>query len=142
MAGYIATAETEINASPTQVWVALTDPQLIKRYMFGSEVVTDWQQGSTILWQGEYEGHPYQDKGEILEIEPQRRLKVTHFSPLSGQEDMPANYHTLLYELTANGDTTRVRLSQDQNASADEAERAQGNWEMMLRGLKEVVEGG
>ena len=142
MAGYIATAETEINASPTQVWVALTDPQLIKRYMFGSEVVTDWQQGSTILWQGEYEGHPYQDKGEILEIEPQRRLKVTHFSPLSGQEDMPENYHTLLYELTANGDTTRVRLSQDQNASADEAERAQGNWEMMLRGLKEVVEGG
>jgi uncharacterized protein YndB with AHSA1/START domain len=141
MAGYIATAETEINASPTQVWVALTDPQLIKRYMFGSQVVTDWQQGSTILWQGEYEGHLYQDKGEIVEIEPQRRLKVTHFSPLSGQEDVPENYHTLLYELTANGDTTRVRLSQDQNASADEAERAQGNWEMLLRGLKEVVEG-
>jgi uncharacterized protein YndB with AHSA1/START domain len=142
MAGYIATAETEINASPAQVWVALTDPQLIKRYMFGSQVVTDWQRGSSILWQGEYEGHLYQDKGEIVEIEPQRRLKVTHFSPLSGQADVPENYHTLLYELTANGDTTRVRLSQDQNASADEAERAQGNWEMLLRGLKEVVEGG
>ena len=142
MADYLATAATEINASPAQVWVALTDPQLIKRYMFGSHVVTDWHQGSTIVWEGEYEGHVYQDKGQILEIEPERRLKVTHFSPLSGQQDVPENYRTLLYELTADGDTTRLSLSQNKNASADEAQRAQGNWEMMLRGLKEVVEGG
>ena len=142
MADHLAIAETEINASPARVWVALTDPQLIKRYMFGSHVVTDWHQGSTIVWEGEYEGHVYQDKGQILEIEPDRRLKVSHFSPLSAQRDVPENYHTLLYELTANGDTTRVSLSQDKNASVDEANRAKGNWEMMLRGLKEVVEGG
>jgi uncharacterized protein YndB with AHSA1/START domain len=144
MADYLATAETEINASPALVWAALTDPALIKRYMFGSQVVTDWQLGSPILWKGEYEGHAYEDKGEIVEIEPQRRLKVTHFSPLSGQQDVPENYHTLLYELTVtdSADTTHVSLSQDKNASAAEAQRAKGNWEMMLRGLKEVVEGG
>ena len=144
MADYLATAETEISASPAQVWAALTDPALIRRYMFGTLVETDWQPGSPILWKGEYEGHAYEDKGEIVEIEPQRRLKVTHFSPLSGQDDVPENYHTLLYELTVtdSGDTTRVSLSQDKNASADEAGRAKGNWEMMLRGLKEVVEGG
>jgi uncharacterized protein YndB with AHSA1/START domain len=103
MADYLATAQTEINASPAQVWAALTDPALIKKYMFGSQVETDWQPGSPILWKGECEGHVYEDKGEILEIEPQRRLKVTHFSPLSGQQDVPGNYHTLLYELTATG---------------------------------------
>jgi len=46
MADYVAKAETEITASPERVWAALTDPKLIKRYMFGSEVETDWQQGS------------------------------------------------------------------------------------------------
>jgi uncharacterized protein YndB with AHSA1/START domain len=142
MADYVATAETEISASPAQVWVALTDPNLIKRYMFGSQVETDWQQGSSIVWKGEYEGRAYEDKGQIVEIERERRLKVTHFSPLSGLEDVPDNYHTLLYELRKNGDKTNVSLSQDHNASKEEAERSKGNWEMMLGGLKEVVEGG
>lgn len=142
MAEYVATAETEIGASPAQVWAALTDPKLIKRYMFGSLVETDWQQGSSIFWKGEYEGKTYEDKGEILEIETERRLKVSHFSPLGGQEDVPDNYHTLLYQLKQNGDKTHISLSQDKNASEEEAERAKGNWEMMLGGLKEVVEGG
>ena len=142
MADFVATAATEIHASPAQVWFALTDPKLIKRYMFGSQVVTDWQQGSPIVWQGEYEGKAYEDKGRILEIETERRLKVTHFSPLSGQQDIPDNYHTLVYELAANGDTTYVSLSQDKNASEAEAARSKGMWEMMLAGLKEVVEGG
>ena len=142
MADYVATAETEIGASPAQVWAALTDPKLIKKYMFGSLVETDWQQGSSIFWKGEYEGKTYEDKGEILEIETERRLKVSHFSPLSGQEDVPDNYHTLLYELKQKGDKTHISLSQDKNASEEEAERAKGNWEMMLGGLKEVVEGG
>jgi uncharacterized protein YndB with AHSA1/START domain len=142
MADYLATAETEINASPAQVWHALTDPKLIQRYMFGSQVVTDWQQGSPIVWKGEYEGRAYEDKGEILEIEPDRLLKVTHFSPLSGQTDVPENYHTLRYELRKIGDTTHVSLSQDKNASEAEAEHSKGMWEMMLGGLKQVVEGG
>jgi uncharacterized protein YndB with AHSA1/START domain len=141
MAGFVATATTEIHASPARVWVALTDPGLISRYMFGSQVVTDWQPGSPIVWKGEYQGRTYEDKGEILEVETGRRLKVTHFSPLSGQEDVPENYHTLLYELAANGDTTYVSLSQDRNASEAEAEHSRAMWETMLIGLKEVVEG-
>jgi uncharacterized protein YndB with AHSA1/START domain len=140
MADYVATAETQIDAPRDKVWTALTDPQQIKEYMFGSEVVTDWKQGSPIVWKGEYEGNKYEDKGEIVEIEPERRLKVTHFSPLSGQEDRPENYHTLLYELEERGGRTRVSLSQDNNASKEAAEHSQANWEKMLAGLKQVAE--
>ena len=141
MADHVATAETVIEASPAEVWKALTDPELIKKYMFGSEVVTDWQPGSPITWKGEYEGKPYEDKGEILEVEQERRLKLTHFSPMSGEEDRPENYHTLVYELEPDGDKTRVQLSQDNNASEEAAEHSKSNWEKMLAGLKEVVEG-
>lgn len=142
MANHVATAETEISASPAQVWAALTDPELIKKYMFGSQVETDWQPGNPIVWRGEYEGKDYEDKGEILEVDPNRRLKITHFSPLSGQEDVPDNYHTLVYELHEAGDTTRLSLSQNNNASEDEADKATGTWEMVLAGIKEVVERG
>lgn len=142
MADHVATAEIDIDATPSQVWAALTDPAQIKKYMFGSEVVTDWQQGSPIVWQGEYEGKPYQDKGEILEIEPEKRMKVTHFSPLTGQPDLPENYHTLSYQLDGRGTVTHVSLSQDNNASRDEAERATDTWKSLLDGLKKTVEGG
>jgi uncharacterized protein YndB with AHSA1/START domain len=140
MADYVATAETEIDAPPKKVWTALTDPDEIEKYMFGSHVVTDWKPGSSIVWKGEYEGKKYEDKGEILEVEPERRLKLTHFSPLSGQEDVPENYHTLVYELENRGGKTHVALSQDGNRTEDAAKHSQENWEKMLSGLKEVVE--
>ncbi len=140
MATRVATARTEIDASPRDVWKALTDPALIGQYMFGTEVETDWRPGSPIVWKGEYEGKQYEDKGEIVEIEPERRLKMTHFSPLSGQEDAPANYHTLVYELEPRGQKTRISLSQDGNESEEAGEHSQANWEKMLSGLKEVVE--
>lgn len=141
MADHVATAETDISASPARVWAALTDPEQIKRYMFGSQVETDWRPGSPIVWKGTYEGKEYEDKGEILEIEPERRMKVTHFSPLSGQPDRPENYHTLTYDLQERGGATHVRLSQDNNASEEEAEHSEGMWKMLLDGLKETVEG-
>jgi uncharacterized protein YndB with AHSA1/START domain len=140
MVDYVATAETEIDAPPKKVWTALTDPDEIEKYMFGSHVVTDWKPGSSIVWKGEYEGKKYEDKGEILEVEPERRLKLTHFSPLSGQEDVPENYHTLVYELENRGGKTHVALSQDGNRTEDAAKHSQENWEKMLSGLKEVVE--
>jgi uncharacterized protein YndB with AHSA1/START domain len=140
MADHVASAAIEIDAPPGEVWTALTDPEQIKKYMFGSQVETDWQPGSPIVWKGEYEGKKYEDKGEIVEIERERRLKMTHFSPLSGEEDVPENYHTVLYELEKNGEHTRVSLTQDNNSSAEAAEHSKSNWEKMLAGLKKVVE--
>lgn len=142
MADQLATAEIDIDATAAQVWEALTDPEQIKTYMFGSEVETDWQPGSSITWKGEYEGKAYQDKGEILEIEPEQLMKVSHFSPLGGQPDVPENYHTLTYQLTGSGSSTHVSLSQDNNASEEEAEHSKQMWTALLDGLKKVVDGG
>ena len=141
MTGRVVTAEAAIDAPRSKVWRALTDPDQIEKYMFGSRVETDWKPGSPITWKGEYEGKKFEDKGEILEVVEERRLKLTHFSPLGGEEDAPENYHTLVYELTENNGTTHVSLSQDNNSSEEAAEHSRENWEKMLGGLKEVVEG-
>jgi uncharacterized protein YndB with AHSA1/START domain len=107
-----------------------------------STVVTDWQPGNPILWQGEYQGRAYQDKGRILEAEPGRRLKVTHFSPMTGLPDVPENYHTITYEIGERGGRTHLSLSQDNNGDEAEAQRATQNWETLLAALKKTVEDG
>ncbi|MEI8407143.1 MULTISPECIES: SRPBCC domain-containing protein [unclassified Kribbella] len=140
MADYLATAETDIKASPERVWDVLTDPDEIKKFMFGADVKTDWKQGSPITWSGEYEGKEYEDKGEILEIDPGRMLRVTHYSPLSGQPDVPENYHTLTYSLDGNGTSTHLKLTQDNNNSEEEAEHSKGMWEMLVTKVKEAAE--
>jgi uncharacterized protein YndB with AHSA1/START domain len=142
MGNVIARAQVGIAAPAARVWQALTDPAIIARYFFGTTVITDWQPGSPIVWQGEYQGRPYQDKGQILEVEPGRRLKVTHFSPMTGQPDVPENYHTITYEIDERDGTTQLTLSQDNNGDKAEAQRATQTWETMLAALKKTVEEG
>lgn len=141
MTGAIATAETEIHATPEEVWAALTEPEQIASYMGGSLVETTWQVGSPITWSGELDGHAYQDKGEVLTYDEPRVLSVTHYSPLMGQEDRPENYHTLVYTLTGGEDLTRVSLTQDGCSDETQAEQFSANWQRMLEGLKGHVEG-
>ena len=141
MAGIVATAEIDIEATRAKVWAALTEPDQIKQYFFGTTVKTDWQPGSPITWSGEYEGKPYEDKGEIVEVDEPSTLVMTHYSPMSGQDDKPENYHTLSYTLTDRDGGTHVELSQDNNGSDDEAEQATATWKQLLDGLKAHVEG-
>ncbi len=42
MAGFEATARTEVAAPPERVWTAMTDPDQVAQYMMGSRVETDW----------------------------------------------------------------------------------------------------
>ena len=142
MTGRVVTAEAEIHAPRSRVWRALTDPDEIQRYMFGSRVETDWKPGSRITWKGEYEGKKYEDKGQILEVVQDRRLKVTHFSPLSDKED-PARELPHARVRTERGrrqDLLYVSLSQDNNPTAEAVEHWRANWEKVPSALKEVVE--
>ncbi len=136
----VATASISINASPGKVWQALVNPDDIRQYMFGTTVVSDWHEGSPIIWKGEWQGKPYQDKGTILQLKPQRILQYSHFSPLSGVADVPENYHTVTVELSGEGSQTRVSLAQDNNASEAERLHSQQNWESMLLALKKHLE--
>jgi uncharacterized protein YndB with AHSA1/START domain len=136
----VATAEIDIFAPASAVWQALTDPKRIKEYFMGATVETDWQPGSPITWSGEYNGHQYQDKGSIVEVDPERRLVLTHFSPMTGQPDLPENYHTITYRLAEQEGKTTLSLSQDNNGSADEVEHSRTTWQNMLGAIKRIVE--
>jgi len=138
--GLIAKASTTINAPAAKVWDALVNPQLIKQYMFGTNVVSEWKKGSPIVWKGEWQGKKYEDKGVILELQPERMLRYSHYSPVSGLAETPENYHTVTIELKSTGSQTELSLSQDNNRTEEERQHSQKNWEMMLASLKKVLE--
>ena len=138
--GLIARASIDIRATQERVWKALVNPQAIKQYMFGAQVTSDWRVGSAIVWKGEWNGKPYEDKGKILQFEPGRKLQYSHFSPLSGKPDSPENYHTVTIELSPDGVQTYVALQQDNNPTEDARETSEKNWNTMLAALKQFIE--
>jgi uncharacterized protein YndB with AHSA1/START domain len=137
---FIAKAEVSINAPAAEVWEALTKPELIKQYLLGTEVTTDWQVGSPITYKGEWEGKTYEDKGTILEVEPEKLLISTFWSSLSGLPDTPENYKTVSYKLSAEGGVTKLTLTQDNNDTQEEASHSEQNWNTVLGKLKELIE--
>ena len=62
----IATQSIKINTKAEKVWRILTDPEKIKIYLFGTETTTVWNVGSPILFQGDYNGQRYKDKGTVI----------------------------------------------------------------------------
>ena len=136
----IAKATININAPTSKVWDALTKPDLIKQYMFGTQVTTDWKVGSPITYKGEWNGKAYEDKGKVLQVEPGKLLVSTFWSSLSGLTDIPENYKTVSYELSAEGRGTNLTIIQDNNDSQEEANHSEQNWKMVLEGIKKLLE--
>ena len=136
-----AKATTTINAPVSKVWQALVNPEIIKQYLFDTDVISDWQVGSPITYKGEWQGKSFEDKGKILEIEPEKILKSTHWSPMSGVPDSPENYHTVTYTLAEKGEDTQVTITQDNNANEDEVKHSEQNWKTVLDGMKKLLEG-
>ena len=137
----IASASTEIDATPDQVWASLTEPDQIAVWMHGSQVTTTWEVGSPITWDGEYDGRRYQDKGEVLIADEPDILSVTHYSPMMGEPDAPENYHTLVYRLTSEDGGTHLELTQDGCTDQEQADQFSQNWQGMLDALKAHLEG-
>jgi uncharacterized protein YndB with AHSA1/START domain len=131
-----------IAASVERVWQTLTDPDLVREYMHGTSLETDWNVGSPVAWSGEWKGQSYRDKGTVLAVERGSLLSYTHWSPLGGSEDRPENYHTVTFQLQPSGAGTTLDLIQDNNPTQEAAEQmADNNWGPMLDALKKVAEG-
>ena len=138
--GFIAKATITINSPTPRVWEALTDPELIKQYLFGTQVTTDWKVGSPITYRGTWEGKAYEDKGKVLQVEPGKLLVSTFWSSLSGLPDAPESYQTVRYELSPDGSGSRLTITQDNNATPQEASHSEQNWKMVLDSLKKMLE--
>jgi uncharacterized protein YndB with AHSA1/START domain len=130
----------EIDAPASRVWEALTKPELIKQYLFGTETISDWKKGSKLTFRGEWEGKSYEDKGTIIDIIPNRLLHYNYWSSMQNLEDKPENYKNVIFELIEKDGKTNLTLMQDNNGTEEGRTHSEQNWNMVLDGLKKLVE--
>jgi uncharacterized protein YndB with AHSA1/START domain len=131
--------QVTIKAPVKKVWDALTNPKIVKQYFFGSDMVTDWKVGNSIIFQGEYEGKPYKDKGIVLEYSPNKSLSYSYLSNWSGLEDKPDNYLIVTYKVKETPNGTELAITQT-NYDAEKAKHSEGNWKGLIDELKTIVE--
>jgi uncharacterized protein YndB with AHSA1/START domain len=140
MTDITTSASERIAASPERVWEALTTPVQIKRWFFGVDTETDWRVGSRLVHRGEYRGEPYEDSGEIVEIDPPRRLIHTHWSPMSGLPDRPEHYQRVTWTLDGTDGTTTLTVAEDNLPSEEAKAISDRSWPQALQNLRELVE--
>jgi uncharacterized protein YndB with AHSA1/START domain len=138
--GLMLTVTIEINASIKKVWDAIVNPEIIKQYLFGTETVTDWKVGSPIIFQGVLKGVAYKDKGTILELIPEKKLKYDYWSSFSKLEDIPENYQQISFELLSKNGISILSLTQENVPNQSAKEHSEANWRMVLDQIKKIVE--
>lgn len=129
-----------IDAPVDKVWDALTKPEIIKQYFFGTDTHTDWKVGGPIRFTGEWEGKAYEDKGTVLDFQPKKLISYSYWSSMSGMEEVPENYVTVTYKLTEEAAHTRITITQSNIVDEKTREHSEGNWNMVLRNLKDLLE--
>jgi uncharacterized protein YndB with AHSA1/START domain len=131
----------EIEAPASAVWKALTDPDIIERWFFGVRTETTWEEGAPIVHTGEWQGEPYEDKGEIVRIEPERQLVHTHWSDRSGLPDSAENYQQVTWRLTEQNGRTTLDVSETNLPSEEARAASERTWPIALANLRDLVEG-
>ena len=137
-----------IQAPAEKVWDALTNPAQTKKYMFGCEALSDWKEGSPLLWKGNFNGvEVVAVKGTILKIQPGKYLAYTAIDPNNPSvPDLPENYLTVTCDLLEEaGQTTLTATQGDYSTVADGENRYKhtidgGGWDPILVEIKRILE--
>lgn len=129
-----------INAPTQRVWDALTKPELVRLWQYGSDLVTGWDIGGDIRFRTEWEGRIFEQWGKVLEIRPNELIKYSLFAPRPDLEDKPENYFIMNYVLTADNGQTNLEIIQEDNRQNAVQEEPQGEENPILQSLKKFAE--
>ena len=134
--------QTSINiqANKMKIWDALVNPEKIKIYLFGTETISDWTQGSSIIFQGDYQGQKYKDKGIITAIQPGNVLEYLYWTGFSGLEDKEENYALVRFSIEDIQGACKLSLLQKGFVSQQASDHSLKSWEHILLQIKDLAE--
>lgn len=140
-----ATKIVHVEASPEDVWHALTDARCIESWMSPEAlaVETSWEVGSPIVFRGVLHGKiRFENIGTIQVFEPGRVLRYTHWSSLSRRvlADVPENHVSLTFALFLDHDGTRLELTLGNMRDDVVRGHMDFHWDMTLPVLKRFCE--
>jgi uncharacterized protein YndB with AHSA1/START domain len=130
----------EINAPAKLVWRALTMAEFVKQWQYGSELITTWNVGSSIVFRNEWDGKVFEQKGTVLEFVPESHPKYSLFFPRPGLEDAPENYFFMTYRLTEEDGKASLLIRQEDPRPIPSDETSDDSGPDILAGLKSLVE--
>lgn len=105
-----------VHSTIQKVWDALTIPEQVKKWQYGSDLITDWKLGGDIRFRSEWEGKVFEQWGKVLELIPGKLIRYSLFAPSPGLEDVPENYFIMSYVLTPEQEgTVKIEFIQEDN---------------------------
>src|SRR5271157_642670 len=131
---------TYIRTTPEKLWQALTDPEFTRRFWLECWQESEWKTGTS--WRLMIPDGRVGDSGEILEIDPPRRLVVSwrnEFKPELREE----GYSRMTYELEKQGGSVKLTVIHEMDRTGSKfIEAVSGGWPMILASLKSLLETG
>lgn len=129
-----------INAPIENVWNALTKPELVKQWQYGSDLITDWKVGNQIKFRNEWNGQFFEQWGTILEVVPYHKIKYSLFFPRPELEDKPENYFIMSYVLSEENDKIKLSIIKEDNRPDAIQEEPKEEKNPILEALKALIE--
>jgi uncharacterized protein YndB with AHSA1/START domain len=131
---------TFIRTTPEKLWQALTQPEFTRRYWCETWQDCEWKRGAS--WKIMTPDGRVADSGEVLEIEPPRRLVVTWHHQIF-PEARAEGSSRLTYEIEPQGESVKLTVTHESDKPDSKliASVSQG-WPSILSSLKSLLETG
>ena len=135
---------TYIRTTPAKLWEALTTPEFMRQYWFGSIAESQWTAGSS--WKLLFQDGSLADSGEIVEAEPGRRLVIRWLNEWKPEfKAEGAARCTMEIEPVADVDVPAVKLSITHEIEREDSPfigTVSNGWPRILSNLKSLLETG
>jgi len=140
--GNIFNKTIHINAPTSKVWDALTNPELMKKWMSETkiDIITDWEVGNPIVIRGTLNGKNFENNGTVLQFELEKILQYNYLSSLSRLPDKPENYSVLEFRLTPMENQTTLTLALSNFPTETIYKHLAFYWNVTLEILKRMIE--
>ena len=128
-----------IETTPEKLWEALTSSEFSKRYWFNTELRTDWKIGSpfALVMNG-----TTTDVGEILEVDPPRRLSYS-FKHVLNDEMRNEIATKVVFTIEPHGKLMKLTLTHEGFAEGSKLlDGISKGWPAILSSLKSLLERG
>jgi uncharacterized protein YndB with AHSA1/START domain len=131
---------TYIRTTPQKLWQALMDPEFTRRYWCETRQESEWKPGSE--WRIVAPDGRVADTGEVLEIDPPRRLVLAWRNELF-PEARAEGHSRMTITLEPQGDSVKLTLVHEMDKPDSKLiESVSGGWPAILASLKSLLETG
>jgi uncharacterized protein YndB with AHSA1/START domain len=131
---------TYIRTTPDKLWRALMDPEFTRQFWCATWQESEWKAGAS--WRIMIPDGRVADAGEVLELEPQRKLVLkwrNEFRP----ELRAEGFSRMTYELEKIGESVKLTVIHEMDKPESKFIQAVSNgWPLILASLKSLLETG